>query len=121
MTSNWGRSECQLLYMTATQWNDTDLGRCFENTFSDASLAPYSDSMVVANLLDELVLRPRFCVMLNLEALVAERLDGTHTDVLQQQQAQLVALHGTQDLWLPNSVRCICTISIMKRALVGGH
>jgi hypothetical protein len=70
--------------------------------------------MVVANLLDKFVLGPRLGMVLDLEALVSESVDGAQTDVFQQQQSQLIAFYRTQNFWLSDGMCSICAVAIVE-------
>src|SRR3954470_5559853 len=71
----------------------THLGCCFQDALRDFGLAPNTNSMIIANVRNELILGPSFGVMINLETLRFESSDCILTDVLEKEQLQLVLVN----------------------------
>ena len=58
--------------------------------------------MVVADDGEQLVFRKGLCVVVNLEAVVAESLDRVLADVLENQQLELLVVERVEDTGLTN-------------------
>ena len=78
------------------------LGRGLDDLRSDLGLATNANGVVLGDLLEELLLRHCLGVVIDMEALGAETLDGLLGDVLEEEQAQVLVLYRVEDLWLPH-------------------
>jgi hypothetical protein len=65
------------------------IGSRFQNLLRHLGLGPDPDSMVLSNLLQQLLLAPSLNVMVDLVSLLFKRVDGTGRDVLEQEDLDL--------------------------------
>lgn len=74
----------------------TYLSRGFDDTLGDFGLAADANSVVRADLFDQLVFGHGLGRVVNVEALCLEGPDGLLADVLEQQQAQVLVFRGVE-------------------------
>jgi len=77
----------------------------FEHPLCDFGLAANTDGVICANLADKLVLGHGFGIVVNMPSLFSELGDGIETDVLQNQEPEVLVFEGVEDFWLANCIR----------------
>lgn len=96
------------------------LGRCFKDTLCDFCFASDTDGMILSDFVDELVFTQRFCMVIDLKALLLEGIDGLHADVFEQEKPDIVLVDGSEDLGLPDGI-CdgLCTDAFSEGGVSG--
>ena len=74
--------------------------RCgLEHAFRNPSLATDSDSMVLVDLFHELILGHGLCRVIYMPALILESSDSLRTDILKEEELEVLVVYGVKDLW----------------------
>lgn len=75
---------------------DTYLGSSLQHPLCDLCFAADTNSLVVADFGHKLILGPSFCVVVNPESTLPERLDSLCADIFEQQELDLIHSEGFQ-------------------------
>jgi len=82
----------------------THFGGSFEDLGSETGLGSNANSMVLSDLLEELVFRPSFGIMVDLKALLLKSLYGALADIFEKEQTEFTSCKWTQYTWLEDVV-----------------
>lgn len=96
------------------------LGSSFDHLVCDFGFAANTNGVVGANFLDELLLRQRLGVMVDMESLRLECPHGFLADVFEDQELQVFILDWVQNLGESNCSTCDCDCRVGSETIVQG-
>jgi hypothetical protein len=95
----------------------THLRGGFEHLCGETGLGANANSMVLSDLLEEFIFRPGLGVVIDLKALLPERLDGALADIFEEEQAEFTSCEWAQHAWLEHVVGGLGRRDLVDREL----